>query len=109
MTSPNRSKWNYALWALFAVFLIVLVWRIIDGSGLLPGDTGTQPIAGSDETASGSGQQDLGSWAWTLVVLVGTVLLGGAIAWGEYQTRRISRRDWQAGEARAHDIYKDGR
>jgi hypothetical protein len=109
MAQSQRSKWNYLLIAVFVLFVVALGWQIITGSGLLPGDTGTEPVAGTDETTSGSGHMDLAAWPWTLFLLAGTIVLGAAIGWGEFQSRRGSRRDWQAGEAKTREIYKQDR
>lgn len=105
MAQRTRSNWTYLLWALFAVFAIVLIWQIVSGTGLLPGDTGRDVAAGTNET-SGSGQMNLGAWPWTLTVLGGTIILGVAIAWAEFRNRRLTQAEWDAGEAKTREIYK---
>lgn len=102
-----RLRWTYLLYAIFALFLVLLGWQVVAGSGLLPSDTvGTEPIASPDETGSGSGHMNLGAWTWTLALVALTIVVGLAIAWGEYQTRRISRRDWEKSERKTKELYK---
>ena len=77
----------------FVVFLAVLAvyaWLIIDMAGILPGDTGTEPVATPAETEDGGGSwlMDLAAMPWTFVVLLSTVALGLVIA---FEQRRASK------------------
>ena len=47
-----------------------------------------------------------GSYAFHLAVLVGIIVLGGAIAWAMLHNRQ-SRRDYERTEAATRELYKD--
>lgn len=104
-SSQTRTPgWMILLYVLFAVCVIALLWLVLTGIGVLP--SGPAPAAGTPEV---SGRQNLGAWPQTVVVFIATVVLGAAIAWGQYRSRNLPRATWEAGEAGSHELYKDGR
>jgi hypothetical protein len=107
MAQHKRAGWQNIVIVLFGAFLILLAFRIVADSGLLPGDGGTDAMAPGDETQSGSGQMDLGARPWTLLIFASTVALGAILAWAQRKTAHVPRADWQAGEAKAREIYKE--
>lgn len=104
---PRRSAWMYAGYVALALLAVLLIWQVASATGLLPGSSPTHPLATAEETSSGSGHMDLGAWTWALFILIATIALGAAIAWGEYNARKLTRAQWEAGEAKTREIYKD--
>lgn len=48
---------------------------------------------------------DLAAWPWTMVVVIGTITVGLAIAWGMYRTSKISRRETKRTEEATRELY----
>lgn len=109
-TNTTEKKWRWALVGAIAVFLVALGFIVLLGTGLLPGDTAdTAGNVTASEVASG-GQLGFGAWPWAVLILLATIILGGAIAFGQYRASKATRRQMQAGEAATHELYaKDDR
>lgn len=106
MSDIPRSKATTAAWIGLGILLVALVWLLLSGSGLLPGDNGIEPIADPSEGRTGQ-TMNLGAWPWTLIVLVATIILGAAIAWGQYRTRRRNLAEKARTEAATAVLYDE--
>jgi hypothetical protein len=93
----------------FIILVAILLWLVISGSGLLPGDTGVEPIADGNEGQSGSTLMNLGAWPWTMIVLVATIVLGVGIAYGQYRSRQVTRADLERTEAATRALHEQER
>lgn len=102
MAQRHHSMWRYIAYGALAFLFVLLVWNVVALTG-----SGRAPVATAGETASGSVHINLAAWPWTLFILIGTVALGAAIAYGEIQGRKVTRQQWDAGEAKTRELYKD--
>lgn len=98
-------KWSYVLAGGVAVFLIVMAVIVISGTGMIPGDSADTAGAPADGSAAG-GQLELGAWPWALFVLLGTVALGAALAYGQYRSSKATRAQERASEAGSRRVYR---
>jgi hypothetical protein len=107
MARHSNRILRLALVAILGVFLLVLAYIIVTQSGVVPGDTGdTAAAATADEGISG-GQLGLAAWPWALFLVIATVVLGAAIAYGQYSTSRASKAQLKAGDQASHELYRE--
>lgn len=106
MAHRSTSKWTWVLIAGLLLFAGVYLVLVIGGTGLVPGDTAVDSSTTSMET-SGEGQMDLGAFPWTAVVLIGTAILGIALALSQFRTSRVTPEEERVAEAGTREVYRE--
>ena len=52
---------------------------------------------------------NLGAWSWTSVVLIGTAILGVALAYSQWRTSKLTRSEFEAGESEVRRAHQENR
>jgi hypothetical protein len=108
MTKHSRLTILFIGIALVAAF-VLLASMIVDMTGVLPGDQGTEPTASLAETSQDSTSapvtMDLAAGTWVTVVLVMTVILGLGIAYGQYRASKVTSREKERTEAAVREWH----
>jgi hypothetical protein len=87
------------------LLLLIILWLVISGSGLLPGDTGVEPVADPAEGQTGQ-LMNLAAWPWTVILLLGTIVLGVGIAWGQFRSGQVTEAENDRTEAATRALHE---
>lgn len=108
MAHHHTSKWTWVLIAGLLLFAGVYVVLVIGGTGLVPGDTPVDATVNPAETEGGGAPtQDLGAFPWTAVVLIGTAILGIALALSQFRASRVTPEEDRVAEAGTRQVYRE--
>ena len=108
MAHHKLDRWTALLIVALLLFGGIYVFLVISGSGLLPGDTGTEGAVDADTPNTGP-IMNLGAWSWTSVVLIGTAILGVALAYSQWRTSKLTRSEFEAGEREVRRAHQENR
>jgi hypothetical protein len=103
----KHPRWVLALVALAIVFTVTLIYIVLSGTGVMPGDAADTAAQTRSSERVGGGQPDMAAWPWGMIVLLGTIILGVAIGYGQYQSSRTTEAQDRAGEKAARKLYKE--
>src|SRR5690606_31037713 len=98
MAALSTRNVRRGLIAFGTVMLAGLVVIFIQASGLLPGDRGVEPTTADPGVG---GVMNLAAWPWTVIIVIGTLVLGLAIAYGQFRAGRLSREESERADAGA--------
>lgn len=104
--STNRTL-RWVLLAGLGVFFLGVAYIIVTQSGVLPGDTGDTSASNTTNEALSGGQLKLAAWPWALFIIIATVVLGGAIGYGQYSSSRASKAQLKAADDASHKLYRE--
>lgn len=108
MAHHRTSAWTWVLIAGLLLFGGVYLVLIIGGSGLMPGDVPVDATVNPAETEGGGApMQDLGAFPWTAVVLIGTAILGIALALSQFRASRVTPEEERVAEAGTRQVYRE--
>ena len=74
----------------------------------MPGDVPVDATVNPAETEGGGAPtQDLGAFPWTVVVLIGTAILGIALALSQFRAARVTPEEERVAEAGTRQVYRE--
>ncbi len=109
MAHHKMDRWTALLIVGLLLFGGIYVFLAVSGSGLLPGDTGTEGVVDAADSPSTGPFMNLGAWSWTSVVLTGTAFLAIALAYAQWRTSRLTRTEFEQGEREVRRAHSENR